>query len=293
MRRPSIIVVAVSSVAIVLYALVLSTQSAFAFDWPADGGHFRFGFGSWRGGFLRGVEFGDADGLVRASEDGELVFATEGSRLPGGYPLAGGSLLVIAHASEMTTVYSGMTSGSISTYLKNVRRGDVLGRTAEARSGRGAVVYAFDARERRFINPIIIMPNLSDDKPPVIKSITLSSAGTEAALDQPKSIRQGTYEMLIDSYDTSPAGIPGAPYDIRVLIDGSERAHVVYDAAWATGGRSVLFGGAGIGETAYLTDDGRMRFGPYTFSRGRVVVTVIVSDFSGNKREQTYSISVQ
>ncbi|MCK7480361.1 MAG: hypothetical protein M0C28_26250, partial [Candidatus Moduliflexus flocculans] len=58
----------------------------------------------------------------RAADDGELTFAAEGRRLPGGYPLAGGSLLVVAHASDMATIYSGMQPGAISAYLRNVRR---------------------------------------------------------------------------------------------------------------------------------------------------------------------------
>lgn len=277
-------------------ALAILTATIFtaaAFDWPIDGGKFRFGFGTPRGGFLRGVEFGSGDGLVRAADDGELAFVSDGPRLPGGYPLSGNSILVLAHVSDISTIYVGMERGSVSSYLKNVRRGDVLGRSLEIKSGRGTTVYAFDAKERRYVNPLIIMPAQQDSKAPVLKSVALVSDGIETEIDKAASVRQGSYDLLIDTYDASPTGAQSAPYDIRVIIDGSERARVVYDAAWATAGASSLFGTGSIGEKSYLTDDGRIRLGPYAFASGRVIVAVIVSDYAGNRREQSYSITVR
>ncbi len=279
--------------AIALAAIASLAVSVIAFEWPADSGRFRYGFGAQREGFLRGIEFGSADGLVHAADDGEMTFSAVGSRLPGGYPLPGGSLIVIAHPADMTTIYTGLRPDSVSSYLKNVRKGDILGRSDLARSSRGLTFYAFDARERRFINPLILMPTPLDDKPPVIRSVSLSMEGVEARLDQAKAVRQGAYYFLIDAYDASPSGEPSSPFDLGVLIDGSERDRVVYDAAWASGGRAHLFGGVGRIEDSYLTDDGRVRLGPYSLSRGRVVISVAVSDYASNKREQTYSISVQ
>jgi len=278
---------------LVCAATAAAAFSVSAFDWPADAGDYRYGFGSPRGGFLRGVEFGEEDGMVRAADDGELTFVAEGRCLPGGYPLSGGSLLVVAHASDMTTIYAGLRQGSISAYLKNVRKGDVLGRSDKAKSGRGVSFYTFDARERRFINPLIVMPGLDDKKAPAIRSVALDLDGFETPIDPSMPVRQGSYHILVEAHDASPVGEPGAPFELRVLIDGSERTRVVYDAAWATGGRALLFGGKGLEEGTFLTDDGRMRFGPFTLPRGRVVLTIVVSDYAGNTREQTYSVSVQ
>jgi hypothetical protein len=101
------------------------------------------------------------------------------------------------------------------------------------------------------------------------------------------------YYLLLDAFDTTPSGAAGAPFEVRVLLDGSEKARVVHDASWATGGRSLLFGAAGLVEDSFQAADGRMRFGPFNLSSGRVMLTIIVSDYAGNKREQTYSVSVQ
>lgn len=279
--------------AIAIAAIALLAVSALAFEWPADAGKFRYGFGTPRDGFLRGIEFGSNDGLALAADDGEMTFSAVGASLPGGYPLPGGSLIAVAHPADMMTIYAGLRPDSVSSYLKNVRKGDILGRSSSAGASRGATFYAFDARERRFINPLILMPTLIDDKPPVIRSVSLSMEGAETRLDQSKAVRQGSYYFLIDAYDSSPAGEASSPFDLRVLIDGSERERVVYDAAWASAGKANLFGGASRGEDSYLAGDGRIRLGPYSLSRGRVVISVAVSDYASNKREQTYSITVQ
>lgn len=278
---------------LVFAAIALLALSATAFEWPSDSGKFRYGFGTFRSGFLRGTEFGAAEGLVRSADDGELTFVATGPSLPGGYPISGGSLLVVSHASDMITVYEGLQRGSSSSFLKNVKAGDILGRSAAVTNGRGVSFYTYDARARRFINPLILMPRIVDDKAPAIRSATLSLEGQELVIDQAKPVRQGLYHLLIDAFDTAPTGASGAPFEVRVLLDGSERARVVYDAAWAVGGRSLLFGAAGLVEDSFQMTDGRMRFGPFNLSSGRVVLTIIASDFAGNKREQTYSVSVQ
>ncbi len=275
--------------------LAIAATAAFAFDWPDETGPYRYGFGTFRGGFLLGSEYGAEEGLARAAADGELVFAASSPVLPGGYPLAGGSLAAIAHASDIVTLYSGLEPDSMAGYLRLVRKGDVLGKglKAEAASGgRATVSYVFDAKERRYINPLIVLPARPDDKPPVIRSVALESDGGEQGLDRHATVRQGSYRVLVEAGDASPAGTFSAPYELRVLIDGSERTRIVYDAAWAMGGTRFLFGASSLRAEDCLTADGRLRLGPYSLARGKVVVTVAATDFSGNKRELTYQVSV-
>ena len=85
----------------------------------------------------------------------------------------------------------------------------------------------------------------------MIRSAVLVSDGKETALAASKAVRQGSYLLLVDAFDPSPTGEQAAPYEVRVMLDGSERERVVYDAAWAEGGRPNLFSGARIGEHSY------------------------------------------
>ena len=278
---------------IILALFIFSAIIAYAFDWPSSAGSYQYGFGSIRNGFLRGTELTSSNGIVQSSDEGELIFSSESELLPGGYPLHGGSILAIAHSDDMMTIYSGLEPGSLSTYLKLVKKGDALGRGSGPEKPGGATIYVFDKKERQYINPIIVMPRFADEKAPVIRSVSLSRDGMEFFLASQKMAQQGTYDLLLDTYDLSPSGSPSAPYDIRILVDGSERVHLVYDAVWSTAGTSKLFGSMSLVENSFVMPDGRLRFGPYTLPRGRFVLTVIVADYAGNTREQTYALSIQ
>lgn len=274
-------------------SIPLLAYSVAAFEWPIDAGEFRYGFGTFRNGFLRGAEFVAAEGLVRAAERGELTFVATGQSLPGGYPIPGGALLVISHTSDMITIYEGVQRGSSASYLKSVETGDILGRSTAAKNGRGVSFYTYDLKVRRFINPLILLPRIVDNKPPAVRSAVLSLEGQEMIIDQTRPVRQGLYYLLVDVLDATPTGAAGAPFEVRILLDGSERARVVYDAAWAVDGQPLVFGATGLVETSFQTTEGRMRFGPFNLTSGHVVLTISASDFAGNKREQTYSVSVQ
>jgi hypothetical protein len=278
---------------VVAFLMVSVIITAFAFEWPLSSSSYTYGFGSNRNGFLKGTEFGSVNNMVRAAADGELTFVATESTLPGGYPLQGGSMLSLAHDTEIVTVYTGMMPDSISRYLKKVRAGDVLGRTPESGGRTGTRLYIYDGKERRFVNPLMVLPGVRDDSFPVIRSINLSNEGVETRIDQGRNIRQGLYDVILEVYDNSPVGEQTAPFEIALTMDGSVRSRVVYDASWAKDGKAFVFGSARFEEEAYLLPGNRVRFGPYVFPRGRVVLSVFVMDFAGNKREQTYSISVQ
>lgn len=278
---------------IIILFLVLAVISLCAFEWPLNSGSIRYGFGSFRDGFLKGTEFGTANSMVRAVAEGELVFVATGRSLPGGYPIHGGSMLSLAHPAEMVSVYTGMVPDSISRYLVKVKAGDVLGRTPDAGGRLGARLFTYDGKERRFVNPLMVLPGVRDDMVPVIRSTSLKNDGGVVRIDQTRIIKQGIYDVILEVYDNSPTGEQSAPFEIAVTLDGSVRARVVYDASWAKDGMPFIFGSAGLEEDAYLLGENRVRFGPYVFPRGRVVLSISVLDFTGNKREQTYSLSVQ
>ena len=212
----------------------------FSLDWPADAGLFRFGFGSQRQGFLKGVEFGLTDSVVRATADGELVFLATG-KLPGGFPIAGKALLVVAHDSSMISIYTGLEPSPDLGERILVRTGDVLAYSRPAGSESGMSYFFYDAREERFLNPVVVLPALPDERSPVFRSVVLRTDGSDTPLEQNRSYRQGSYELILDVIDSSVTGGSSPPYEIRVSIDGMEQVRHVYDGAWADTGRKRLF----------------------------------------------------
>ncbi len=276
----------------VIPVLLLIASMAFSMDWPVENGRYNYGFGAFRGRFLPGLELPLDGSPVIAPDDGELIFHVTGSDILGSYPVSGDSLLVLQHNSGLLSIYSGLVPDSLTEYLKSFRKGDILGKSPQKNAMTIAASYMFDNKDRRFINPLILMPPLKDDKTPVLRNIALVGEGQEYMLDSDRNIRQGSYKLVMEATDLSPGAMQSACWEIRILIDGSEKSRVQYDAAWASGGKGYLFGSSSIAESSFFAQDGRISFGPYNFSRGRLVVTIIAMDYAQNKREQSYSLSI-
>lgn len=276
-----------------LAVFLMASVGAFGLDWPVAGGAYSWGFGSPRGGFFRGAEFSGQAAPVRASEPGELYFSATGESLPGGYPIDGASLLAISGDRGLVTVYMGLDSGSVSRYLTSVRAGAVLGRMPGPESARGFRFFVYDAKERRYLNPLSVMPPVADTSAPSIRSVVLSGEDGESRPEQGKPVRQGQYHIVVDAFDLSPGGKPGAPFELTLTIDGSVKAKVTYDAAWAADGVSRLFGSGAAAEPSFSAGGNKVRFGPFQFPRGRLSFSVAASDFAGNRREQGFVVTVQ
>lgn len=269
-----------------------ATVAVWAFQWPADLSTLRFGFGSYRGGFLKGAEF--EPGPMTASAPGELVFECFGDNLPGGFPVPGGGMLAMAHHSDLMSVYVGLsprvTEGLPAGHY-SLEAGQFIGASAGAE--RGVRLYVVDTRERRLVNPVAVMDQVPDEKAPVIRSAALSREGLEVSLGMAKDLAQGAWYLLLDIADTAPSGLLWPAFSVRVLVDGEERASAQYDAAWASGGIPRLFSASGLVESDFMQADGRARYGPLDLQRGKSVISILAQDYAGNLREASWTVTVR
>ncbi|HAE22239.1 MAG TPA: hypothetical protein DCG47_07950 [Spirochaetaceae bacterium] len=264
-----------------------------AFQWPVKPEALRLNFGSYASGFYKGIELNLPDAPVLAPAKGEMLFAHDSPRLPGGYPMPGGSLAALAHSSGIISIYTGMQPGSLANYRGVVEQSEILGMSPVQGSGRYLGFYLYDQRERRYINPHILLAATPDARVPLIRSVALVSGGQEQILERNSVIRQGSWRFVIDAIDLTALGLPGAPFDVAVALDGSERFRVKYDSARMAAGQSLLFSDNVQSERDYLLADGRISFGPITLTKGRSSITVSATDLTGNKREISYTITVQ
>ena len=263
-----------------------------AFQWPSDQPGYRTGFGSARGGtFSKGLELSVSDQIVKAPDDVDLVFACDDGRLPGGFPLPGGSIVALAHSSGLMSVFTGLQPGSLPRHAVALKAGEPVG-AAPPDGGRSVNFYAYDALERRFINPLSLLPRLADNRAPAIRSVTLVSGSQQLALGRDNRVRQGEWGIRVDAADLFPSEGPSAPFQLAVLVNGSELANVRYDAAWAEDGALKAFSAAPVYIRDYILPDGRAGFGPVSLVRGTAHISVVASDFEGNVREAHYTVQV-
>jgi murein DD-endopeptidase MepM/ murein hydrolase activator NlpD len=280
-------------------ALALASSLLFAMDWPLTPPRLAATFGTVaKGRVVTGVALAAENSLVRSSEDGEIAFSLEDRSHPAGLPTPLGSFMIVEHKGGMAAVYSHIAPGTLSTYLRKPKAGDILGMSGSSGwiEGSGVVYQVFDRRASSWVNPFLVLPPLTDDKPPVIRSLALSRSGKTYVLGEVPSLPQGTYAVSVDVADPSDAPWivgPLAPYMLRLSIDGVEVAKEVFDVAKSSGGKLELFAQNPIPAVELRTKEGRYLLTERLFTRGRTLLEIRVEDASGNKRSASWTIVLE
>lgn len=289
-----------------LAAAIVAVASALGFvagvaalDWPLPDPRIAANFGTEATGrVVTGVALAAADGIVRAAEEGEVLFSAEEGKSASALPWALGSFIVVEHQRQMTAVYSHLAPGSVSDYLKRVKAGDILGRAGASgwAEGPGTLFQVLDRKEGRWVNPLLLLPRRPDDKAPSIRSLVLLRDGTSYPLGETPAVSQGTYALAIEASDPADADWtagPLAPYSIRLSIDGQTVAKAVFDVASCSDGKLMLFSSEPRAAGALRGGEGRYILAERLLTRGRIGVEAVVEDAAGNRRSASWSIVVE
>ena len=288
-----------ASLLILLLFLIAAVSGAWALDWPLAPPRLAANFGTFaKGRVVEGIALAADEGLVRSAEDGEISFSLEEGAHPSGLPTPLGSFAVIEHQQGMAAVYSHLAPGTLSTILSKPKAGDIIGKSGSSGwvEGPGILFQVFDRRAGSWVNPLLVLPPLADDKPPVIRSLALTRSDKTYVIGETAALPQGTYRISVDVADPADSSwVAGtlAPYSIRLSIDGVEATKYVFDVAKSGGGRLSLFALAPVNASDLRTKEGRYALAERLFSRGRTVIEVRVEDAAGNKRSASWTLLVE
>lgn len=225
-------------------------------DWPSSSGVMTKNFGWNEGGLPHlGVSFSD-EGNLAAAEDGELLYyRREGdtaSRLPS--PL--GSWAALDHGDGIISIYSRFDDKSwdnklsenlLSENLPGVaERGKGLGDSGISgwSSGKGFYFQLYDRKERRWINPSLIITPPNDIRPPAILSVRLKDTQDRLFdLSQARNLIQGRYTIIVNATDTliSPNENPLAPYRIMCSLNGIEAGALNFETYSSRDGSLMVY----------------------------------------------------
>jgi hypothetical protein len=285
--------------AAIIAVLAIAGAATFAMDWPLSPPKLAATFGTFaKGRVVAGIALSGDDGLVRSADDGEVSFSLEERAFPGSLPTPLGSFVVIEHQGGMATLYSHLAPGSLSTSMRKPKDGEIIGRPGASGwiEGSGVVFQVYDRRAGSWVNPLLVLPPLADDKPPVIRSLALTRADKVYVLGVAASVPQGMYKVSVDVADSANSSWtvgPLAPYGIRISIDGVEAAKDVFDAAKGLNGELMLFSLSPVAAGELRTKEGRYSLTEHFFTRGRAAIEVRVEDAASSKRTASWTVIVE
>jgi murein DD-endopeptidase MepM/ murein hydrolase activator NlpD len=248
------------------------------------------------GSFYRGISVTGKDSAVRPIEKGELVFYA--ARTGAGLPSVFGDFAVIEHEKNLRSLYGHLVldadlAGDRKTTFEAKDR---LGSVGDSGITEGAQLFLAikDLALEQTINPCLVLPPIAEKTRPAIRAATLKSGDTEITLPAPGGVPAGQWEVSADIFDEASVRYfrPTAVYRVSVHINGQESFQFAFDAIKDKDGVPRVYPSKDLSWQDLYAGDLRMRLGTAALKRGMANLEIIVRDFAGNERSQSFQFRV-
>jgi hypothetical protein len=268
----------------------------FALDWPVREGALVSNFGSNDGGIpLLGDAF-IAAGSIYPSDVGQVIFVHDPGNTAARLPSPLGSWTAVDHGDNLVGIYSRYENRRNAAVPNLVEKNTVIASAGSSgwTEQNGLYFALFDRKERRWINPSVIISTLEDPHPPVIRHVELrNAAGTSFNPAQVQRISQGLYTIYVDAADAgSGQGEVLAPNRIICSVNGVEMGVLSFETLISKNGRRMVYRSGIIPASEVYGEEG-FALGEIRFARGQASLVVEVLDMAGNSRSSSFRLTVE
>jgi hypothetical protein len=273
--------------AVLIYICVIF--SVHALNWPSDNAVLARNFGlNDRGLPVLGMIFsGGTD--VLAAESGEVIFSRtkndKASRLPS--PL--GAWTAVDHRDGLISIYSRYAEPAIPADETQIEKQQIIASSGVSgwSAQNGFYFMLFDRRERRWINPAMIITPVQETRPPQILSVDLRNA--QGVMMQSRNLTQGRYKVIVNAAGGLPLAQNAAyrqyaPQRIVCLINGTEVSSLNFEAVSARDGILMVYRNGLVPAKQIYSGYPSFEAAEIFLTRGQVNMEIIVQDISGASR---------
>jgi hypothetical protein len=205
--------------------------------------------------------------------------------------------MALDHGDGLISIYSRFEEPD-NTASGRIERGTPIARTGNSgwSPGRGFYFILFDRRERRWINPSMIITPFPDTRPPLFQSVQLRNS--EGRLFDPartRNLSQGRYTVSVAVSDTmtAPADHPLAPSRIVCSVNGTEIGSLSFETFSARDGTLMAYrNGLVPAKQVYAPFPG-FEVGEVGFTRGQITLEIIAQDIAGNSRSAVFRLLIE
>ncbi|MDR1445638.1 MAG: M23 family metallopeptidase [Treponema sp.] len=278
-------------------AVILFCGALNAMDWPSQDAELVHNFG-WnnRGEPVLGTAF-RSSAFIQAADNGELLFTRRkgdaASRLPS--PL--GAWTALDHGDGIISIYSRYDDSRSYHISDTLSRGTpiaVSGKSGWA-SVSGFFFSLFDRRERRWVNPSMIISPMEDTQAPVIQSIQLTGSQGTIDLAQIRTLGQGRYTIEVAAADAlgNKNEFSLAPHRIICSFNGTEAGSLLFETVSVRDGVQLMYRNGLTPVKQIYAPFPRYEVGEVWLTRGQATLEVIAGDIAGNNRSTLYRLQVE
>jgi len=267
-------------------------------DWPSASGSMVKNFG-WndRGLPSLGISFESA-GEVKAADSGELFFYRKEWDTASALPSPLGSWMALDHGDGIMSIYARLRDKPHETPGVKAEKGMTLGEAGISgwSLSTGFYFQLFDRKEKRWINPSLIIAPPEDIRPPEIISVRLRNAQGELINPyQGYNLNQGRYTVIVNAVDTLrfSGESPLAPHRIICTLNGSEAGNLNFETYSSRDGQLMVYRNGLVPARQIYSPVPSYEVADVWFSRGQTTLEIIAQDIAGNIRNVVYRLTVE
>ena len=278
-------------------AVFWSPSSLPAWDWPVTEPIIAMSFAQAGGGdYSRRLELGSEEPTVSAAHPGEVVLRRTAERAFHAPPGVLGNLLVLDHGQGFRSIYAHLGELTVPPSESELAEGDLLGLLGGSgfSSGEFLGFYVSDRELSSFVNPLVLLPERQDTRPPVIGDLFVETQEGRQLVTSELVVSPGQVAFYAEVYDpnpTSPFPAPLTPYSIRAFVDGRQVFDLTLESIQIRDGR--LMAGSDFVLPQPPRPGQELPMGQATLLTGTSVVEIVAEDYAGNRSVRSVEIQVR
>jgi hypothetical protein len=277
---------------------VLFLSAAFAIEWPSENGVIFHNFGWNDNGNPSLFHTFESEGIIRAADSGEIIFMNNEENPSSHFPSPLGSWMAIEQGDELIGMYSRFENREDNAFSNIVEQGAILAFSGISgwSEQNGFSFTLYDSKEKRWVNPAMILPVLLDTRPPVIRQVSLiAQDGRTINPSTQRILPQGRYKIVVDAVDTLVNANENllAPHRITCMVNGVESGVINMETFSGENGNLMAYRKVPAPAAQVYTLHPFYEVGEVQLSRGQAVLEIIVSDVADNSRNAVYRLTIQ
>ncbi|MDR1363995.1 MAG: peptidoglycan DD-metalloendopeptidase family protein [Spirochaetaceae bacterium] len=266
-----------------LCASALRAPAVFAIDWPSKDAVMISNFGASDIGRPALGDTFRAEGTLSAIEKGEIIFSGGATAPAARFTSPLGAMTVLDHGDGIMSIYSRIEAARPAPQ-NLVSAGEVIAKAGVSGWSKtnGFYLSIFDRKDRRWVNPSLVIPALPDTRPPVIRSVKLKNSENQMIdLAAVRVVKQGVYTIIVHAEDiTDNVNPPLMPMRIICSVNGVEAGVLAFETFSARDGVLMMFRNGLMPVSQIYAYPPAVEAGVVFFSRGQVTLEIIVQDIA-------------
>lgn len=278
--------------------LLVYSAALCAMDWPAQNAIMARNFGfNEQGRPVLGTVF-EGEGQALAAGSGEIIFSRSADNRACRLPSPLGAWTAVDHGDGLISIYSRHEHTGGERQTVQVEQGEEI--AASGISGwsraKGFYFVLYDRRERRWVNPSMVINPLPDTRPPQILGVEVRDAqGTLMNANQLRNLKQGRYAISVNAIDTrlNPRESPIAPHRIICSVNGTEIGSLQFETISARDGVLMVYRNGLVPAKQVYSRFPAFEAGEVHLNQGQVLLELIVQDLTGNSHSVLSRMAVE